>query len=259
MSINGSGRYELKYMLTTEQYTSVIDELAAYMQPDPYGNEDGRYLVTSLYYDTPDYKAYWDKIEGHRFRRKLRVRVYGEGEVAPDTPCSVEIKQRANRTIQKKRVVLSYSSAIALCEAGAEVNGVPGADKAVVEEVKYLSSILNLRAACIVSYDRQAFVGTERDPGLRVTFDTKLTGRTHDLSLLSQDDAENHFFVPPQLYVMEIKADGNVPYWLTRLITRNRCTLRSISKYCLALEQSQTLLRNQRIKTYHTEFGFGFN
>jgi hypothetical protein len=54
MTINGSGRYELKYVLTREQYSSVVEDLAAYMQPDPHGDEDGHYLVTSLYYDTPD-------------------------------------------------------------------------------------------------------------------------------------------------------------------------------------------------------------
>jgi hypothetical protein len=259
MNINSSGRYELKYVLTREQYSSVVEDLAAYMQPDPHGDENGHYLVTSLYYDTPEYKAYWDKMEGLRFRRKLRVRVYGEGVVTPDTICSVEIKQRTNRTVQKKRVALSHSTAIALCGAGVGVNGMPGAGRAVIDEVQYLRSVLQLQAACIVSYDRQAFIGTERDPGLRVTFDTNMKGRTHDLSLLSQDYAENHFFVPPQWYIMEIKADGHVPYWLTGLTTQHGCTLRRISKYCTALEQSQALLLSRRITTYQAEFGFGSN
>lgn len=253
MSINGSGRYELKYVLTREQYSSVVEDLAAYMQPDPHGDENGHYLVTSLYYDTPEYKAYWDKMEGLRFRRKLRVRVYGEGVVTPDTICSVEIKQRTNRTVQKKRVALSHSTAIALCRAGVGVNGMSGAGRAVIDEVQYLRSVLQLQAACIVSYDRQAFIGTERDPGLRVTFDTNLKGRTHDLSLLSQGDVVDHVVLPSRWRIMEIKTDGHVPYWLTKLISTYRCAPRRISKYCTTLEQSQALLRNQRITTYQPE------
>jgi SPX domain protein involved in polyphosphate accumulation len=217
------------------------------MEPDPHGDEEGRYLVTSMYYDSADYKAYWDKIQGHRFRRKLRVRVYGSQEVTPDTSCFVEIKQRNNRAIQKKRVVLPYSSAIALCGSGAGVNSSSGLGQAVIDEVKYLCSTLQLQSACIVTYDRLAFDGTECDPGLRVTFDTNMKGRTHDLSLLSPNYAQNRFFLPPQWRIMEIKANDCVPYWLTKLTGEYHCTLRRISKYCTALEQCLGLFQTQRI------------
>jgi hypothetical protein len=186
-------------------------------------------------------------MQGHRYRRKLRVRVYGDQTVTPDTPCFVEIKQRHNRTIQKKRVVLSYSSAIDLCEAGTGVNRLPDVAGAVIEEVKYLCSTLRLRSACIVSYDRLAFNGAEYDPGLRVTFDTNLKCRVHDLSLLPQGCAQNRYFIPPEWCIMEIKANGCVPYWLAKLTGEYHCTLRRISKYCTALEQCLEMFRKQRI------------
>jgi len=53
--------------------------------------------VTSLYYDTADLRFYWEKIEGSRFRRKLRMRLYGEpSECGEHTPVQIEIKQRVN-------------------------------------------------------------------------------------------------------------------------------------------------------------------
>jgi hypothetical protein len=58
---------------------------------------------------------------------------------------------------------------------------------------------------------------------------------------------------------MEIKADGNVPLWLTKLIGEYRCTRRNISKYCTALERCIEALQSQRIKTYEPKFGFGLN
>jgi hypothetical protein len=259
IKIKALNRHELKYEVTRDQYQSLSEALANYMQPDTYGDENGRYLVTSLYYDTTDYKAYWDKIQGHRYRRKLRVRVYGDQTVTPDTPCFVEIKQRTDRTIQKKRVVLPYSSAIDLCETGTGVAHVPESGGAVVDEVKYLRSALQLQPACIVSYDRLAFNGTELGPGLRVTFDTNMKCRGHELSLLPTGYAENRFFAPPHWCIMEIKADGSVPLWLTKLIGEHRCTRRNISKYCTALEKCVGALQNQRIKTYQPEFGFGLN
>jgi hypothetical protein len=225
------------------------------MRLDPHGGQDGHYQVTSLYFDTADFKAYWDKIEGLRFRRKVRVRVYNTQMVTPDTPCSVEIKQRINKIIEKRRAVLSYASAIALCEAGVDVNGVPDGSQAVIEEVAYMSRVFQLQPASVVTYDRLAFIGTERDPDLRVTFDTNLKSRTHDLSLLSQSYTENRSFLPPQFCVMEIKANGNVPFWLTRLIAKHHCAIRSISKYCVAVQQSPALLRDQRLTSYQPEFG----
>ncbi|MFQ5611410.1 MAG: VTC domain-containing protein [Anaerolineae bacterium] len=246
MRIKEYSRYELKYLLDREQCQGVIRALSAYLTPDAHGDGDGRYAITSLYYDTADYKAYWDKIDGHKFRRKVRVRIYGDQVVTSDTRCFVEIKQRLNKTLQKKRVILPYSVATALCGAGEPVRqDLSEIDQATVGEVRYLQHTLQLQPACVVSYDRLAFEGSEYDPGLRVTFDTNLKGRIHDLSLLSQTYAESHLVLPPQWCVMEIKVNYRVPYWLTELIGRHRCTLRRISKYCTALEQAKAVLQRQ--------------
>jgi SPX domain protein involved in polyphosphate accumulation len=231
-----------------EQYRQVADKLLDYMAPDPYSKNGHSYDITSLYYDSVDYKTYWDKINGHKYRRKVRVRVYDTEQVTPDTLCFAEIKQRINKTLQKKRVQLPYASAEALCGAGQSVEGISEAeDQAIVEEIQYLYYTLQLQPSCMVSYNRVAFNGSPYDVGLRVTFDTNLKYRVHDLTLLSQGYAENHFFLPPDWCVMEVKVNYRLPYWLTELIGQHRCTLRRISKYCLALEQSRVLLQHQQI------------
>lgn len=250
MRLKQFSRYELKYLLTRQQYDDFVDILPNYLEPDTSGDAHGRYIITSLYYDSDDYRAYWDKIEGHKFRRKVRVRVYGQQTVTADTPCFVEIKQRINKTLQKKRVVMSYASAEALCGHGESIpeeDQLSATDRDIVSEIRYLQATLQLQPACVVSYDRRAFDGSDYEDGLRITFDTNLKGRTHDLSLLSTGTAANQFFVPPMWCVMEIKVNYRVPYWLTEMIGYYRFTLRRISKYCAALEQSKSLLQTQRI------------
>lgn len=250
MRLKQFSRYELKYLLTRQQYDDFVDILPNYLEPDTSGDAHGRYIITSLYYDSDDYRAYWDKIEGHKFRRKVRVRVYGQQTVTADTPCFVEIKQRINKTLQKKRVVMSYASAEALCGHGESIpeeDQLSATDRDIVSEIRYLQATLQLQPACVVSYDRRAFDGSDYEDGLRITFDTNLKGRTHDLSLLSTGTAANQFFVPPMWCVMEIKVNYRVPYWLTEMIGHHRFTLRRISKYCAALEQSKSLLQTQRI------------
>ncbi len=71
MRIKTDLRYELKYLIRREQMERLALDLAEQMDPDGHGNELGQYPITSLYYDSPDYKAYWDKLDGHRKRRKV--------------------------------------------------------------------------------------------------------------------------------------------------------------------------------------------
>lgn len=247
MRIKHFDRYELKYIINRQQYKRLIEELGDYMQTDNEGDEHGRYSITSLYYDTEDYKAYWNKIEGHKFRRKVRVRVYGDQVITPETRCFVEIKQRLNKTLQKKRIRLPYVEAVTLCGSGKEVETENETDQKIVDEIRYLHHTLQLQPACIVSYDRLAFNGDEYDPGLRVTFDTNLKGRTHELSLLSQGYAQSQFFVPPEWCILEVKVNHRVPGWLAKIINKHGCALRRVSKYCAALEQSKALLQTQKI------------
>lgn len=250
MRIKQFNRYELKYILTKDQYLEFVEILPNYAEPDMHGDHGGRYMITSLYYDSQDFKAYWDKIEGHKFRRKVRIRIYGDHAVTPESNCFVEIKQRINKTLQKKRIVVSYRSAEKLCSLGAEIpeeRNFSGTDQEIAGEVRYLQATLQLQPSCVVSYDRRAFNGGGYDDGLRITFDTNLKGRVHDLTLLSTRHAENKFFIPPTMCIMEIKVNYRVPYWLTEVIGKYRFTLRRVSKYCAALEQSKVLLQTQRI------------
>lgn len=238
-SIKYFNRYELKYVINQAQQSQIVESLSPYMEADRQDERGGGYLVTSLYYDSLDYKAYWDKIEGHRFRRKLRIRAYGDERVTDASQLFVEIKQRVNKTLQKKRLILSYEAAKQLCGAGRLPDDLAAEDRSLAEEICYLSKTLNLRPTCLVAYRRLAFNGTDYDPGLRITFDSQLKSRTHDLTLSSLTYTKNSYFVPPQWIVMEVKVNNRVPYWVTQLLGKHGCTLRRVGKYCTALEEAR--------------------
>lgn len=54
----------------------------------------GGYGVWSFDYGSPQLRFYWEKIEGLKFRRKLRIRHYGNLDAATeDSPVCVEIKR----------------------------------------------------------------------------------------------------------------------------------------------------------------------
>jgi SPX domain protein involved in polyphosphate accumulation len=246
-AVRADQRYELKYLVHHTQAAELAAALAGNMLPDEHADSRGGYLVTSLYYDTADHKAYWDKIDGHRNRRKLRVRIYGDRPVTPETPCFVEIKHRLDRALQKRRVLLPYGAAADLDRIDDLLPACAGRERAVLEEVEYLHRALRLQPACVVSYRRRAFEGREYDPGLRVTFDADLKYRTHELNLYANGGATDHYFLSPDWCIMEVKVNHRAPLWLTEVIGMHQCVIRRISKYCAALEHGKLVLSRQRI------------
>jgi SPX domain protein involved in polyphosphate accumulation len=92
----------------------------------------------------------------------------------------------------------------------------------------------DLHPACVVRYERQAFIGTDYDLGLRVTFDTSLSYQTRQLIL--HEKADSLPILPQDNVVMEIKVNERIPYWLTELIAAYNLNMVRISKYCRSIE-----------------------
>lgn len=231
--LHSFNRYEIKYLLDEFKVPALREELAAHMAPDRFSPHGG-YPVTSLYYDTPDLRFYWEKIEGLRFRRKLRMRLYGlPTECTDETSVQVEIKQRVNRVTQKRRIALPYGMARQWLD-GRESLPHCDSQRGFVDEVTTLIGNLDLRPIVTTGYLREAFVGRDADLGLRVTIDHKVHGRDRDFHFAS--GAQNRFIIPPKLAIVEIKANERVPYWVTDLAARVQMSVVRISKYCQSVE-----------------------
>ncbi len=238
-TIRSFNRFELKYLITLQQAEQFKTALRAYLVPDEHGNNNGRYALTSLYYDSPDLRCYWEKEYGLRFRRKLRIRHYETDEpITEETPVFLEIKQRVDRVTQKRRAILPYGDALRLCNDRQIPNCAPE-DKAVIEEIYVFLWQYNLRPVSIVRYDRQAFIGTQYDVGLRVTFDTALSYQSHYLHLHEQPFSLPMF--PPDQVVMEIKVNEHMPFWLTELIADHNLKMVRVSKYCRSIEAAKDM------------------
>lgn len=232
-SLRSFNRYEIKYLVPVAQVAEILPAIEQRLDRDPYSDTTG-YGVWSTYYDTRQLRFYWEKIEGLRFRRKLRVRHYGDRfAVDDDTPVYVEIKQRVNRVTQKRRIRLPYRDALRLCAGREPEHGEEGT-RGFVEEVLDLVHRLDLRPAAMTGYQRQAYLGRGAELGLRVTVDQRVRGRDRDFHLATE--AENRFIVPPGKAIVEVKANERVPYWLTDLTAEHNLQVVRISKYCQSVE-----------------------
>lgn len=63
-------RYELKYILTSEQKERVVAAMSEHMAPEDYG----RTTVRNIYYDTDSYLLVRRSIEKPTYKEKLRCR-----------------------------------------------------------------------------------------------------------------------------------------------------------------------------------------
>lgn len=236
--LHAFNRFEVKYLVPEEQVDTLRAEFARHMDIDA-NSGDGGYPVMSVYYDSPRLTFYWQKIEGLKFRRKLRIRHYGDvGGLHADSPVQVEIKQRVNRVTQKRRIELPYRKALALCagdtEEASDGTQLSTRDRGFFHEVAALVTQMNLRPTVTTAYTREAWIGQGADLGLRVTLDHRLRGRDRDFHLAS--DTTNRLILPPRLAVLEIKANERVPDWITDLTARVNLDVVRISKYCQSVQ-----------------------
>lgn len=234
-------RFELKYILSLEQAHAIQEALKDYTDFDPHGGETG-YRISSLYYDSPELDFFWDKIEGLKYRRKLRLRVYPSEKDEPITTGMVEIKQRINRTVQKRRIQLPLADAFALCAGELDISDFTAWEKMVASEVFYLVQAKALKPTCIIDYHRKALVGRKYNPDLRITFDTDLRASLQNLDFPGHVNARR--FLPPDCCIMEIKVDETVPDWVGGLLMHFNLELHRVSKYCtgVAHDSHQHLL-----------------
>ena len=81
-------RYELKYILTTEQKERVLAAMTPYMKLDKYG----RTTIRNLYFDTDTYLLIRRSIEKTTYKEKLRIRSYNKANA--DSAVFVELKKK---------------------------------------------------------------------------------------------------------------------------------------------------------------------
>ena len=242
-AIRKFNRFELKYLISYDTAQRLQQDLKKYVIPDSYSkNENWLYTLSSLYYDTQDYRFYWEKVDGLKYRRKLRVRQYETQEwLHDDSIVYVEIKQRVDRVTQKRRVPMKYKDAMNFCNH-LIIPEFDKRDEATIFELYQFIKQNNLKPSCITSYMRNAYFGTDYDTWLRITFDTNIRYRKKNLDLADKEIGE--FMISPDMVIMEVKANERVPYRLTEMIAHYNFRLIRVSKYCQGLETSAAVPRS---------------
>lgn len=214
-------RYEIKYMLSQEQYEAVIHKMSSYMRADIHG----RSTNLSLYFDTPDFLLIRRSLDKPLYKEKLRIRSYGLAE--SDTTVFIELKKKFKGVVYKRRISMTEEDAMNYLLFDDKV-----LHNQIEAEIDYTKDrYQNLIPRVLLSYDREAYYAID-DHEFRVTFDQNILWRDQDVNLTSYIGGEP--LLKPGQVLMEVKAGGAIPLWFVKILTEEKLYKTSFSKYGMA-------------------------
>ncbi len=212
-------RRELKFILNARQRRDIEALLERRMVPDAYGNS----TICSLYYDTPDFRLIRHSLEKPVYKEKLRLRSYGP--IVDGTDVFLEMKKKYKGVVYKRRVAVSQQEAMAFMAFEAPLPR----DSQIGRELTWFRDFYRtLEPRVYLCYDRQAWYDPV-DKGFRVTLDENVRFRTEALDL--SVPPSGRFVLEPESYLLEVKASGGVPLWLTEHLSKAGIYKQSFSKY----------------------------
>ena len=223
-------RYEKKFLLEEEQYRKTLDFLADYMVFDKYCVGEQVYGLLNIYFDTPDNVLIKRSVEKPVYKEKLRLRSYFPPK-DEDSKVFFEIKQKYEKCVTKRRIVMRYGEALELINTGLPPK-LADASYINVQVAKEISAMFQrypgLAPKLFLAYDRMALFGKD-DPELRVTFDRNIRCRRENPDFEHGVDGEQ--LLPPGKHLMEIKMAYAMPLFLARFLSDNGIFTTSFSKY----------------------------
>lgn len=218
-------RHELKFFITPVQYQVLSRTLKAALHPDPHGDENNQYHIRSLYFDTYNDAALYDKINGTANRNKYRIRIYNFS----DQMIRLECKSKFRDLISKRSVRITRDLAEQLISA--DPTGLESTASGLVSDVFREMRMHLLHPVVIVDYLREAYLHPAEE--VRITFDMQLRSGLQSVDLFNPSLPT----VPPfdhEEIILEVKYNQVLPPYIANLLAfalRDGAVQSAISKY----------------------------
>lgn len=193
-------RHEWKHEVNYSDLMLLRQRLRAIMAPDPHA-VDGRYVIRSLYFDTPTDKALREKLDGVDRREKFRIRYYNR-----DTSMiHLEKKSKLGGLGNKQSAALTARQV--QCIVDGDLHWMETHEHGLVRELYAKMRVQGLRPRTIVDYTREPFVFA---PGnVRVTLDYDIRTGLYSTDFLDPDCITIPAGDAPM--ILEVKWDNFLP------------------------------------------------
>ena len=215
-------RHEWKHEISYLDMLALRQRLRAVAQTDRHA-AGGRYLVRSLYFDTPEDKALREKVNGIARREKFRIRYYNDDL----SFILLEKKRKVNNLCQKLDARITEEECRRLL-AG-DTAWMRDSDRELVRELYRKRKDEQLRPRVLVSYIREPYVYLAGN--VRVTFDFDIRSTLFHPHFLEGSLADVPVAEDAGRMVMEVKYDEYLPDIILDLIQTVGCRQSAFSKY----------------------------
>ncbi len=227
-------RIEKKYLITKEDKKEVLKAIKKNMNKDSYHKSE----VYNIYFDTENFDLIVQSIDQPIFKHKLRARSY-KGYDRVFLEIKTKMRKKDMNPGYKRRVMITHEDYNQLIKHKASVEELAkksietGRDLQIAREVDYYINHFNLKPKLMTLYNRESYKGEDN---LRITFDENLKYREKNLHL-SRSKHDKMYFKDKQNIIMEIKAHGVLPLWLTETLSKRNIYPQQFSKIGKSYQQ----------------------
>ncbi len=247
-------RYEFKYIVNKKYLEPLRQMMLPFVELDDNTDEiqgKNHYTVRSIYFDNPAFDFYFEKIEGIKNRKKVRLRGYDEG--SPEDVVFLEIKRKYEVPILKYRAPVRYVDALEIFKER-NINGhtlqMYGIKNSLENATRFFYQVYakNLRPVVLVVYEREAYF-SKFDRTVRITFDKGLRGmafpslndlfRNQELTVAMKNN-----------FILEVKFNKHFPMWLGPILSKYSLKRQSASKYIITMDTCKVIKKISRSTIY---------
>lgn len=214
-------RKELKYLINRQQQKVIENRLRLICQYDHYARTNGKYTVSSLYFDDYANSAFEDKLAGVIRRKKFRIRVYNRS----DRLIKLERKTKHVNAIKKDYTVITredYHNILSGSYVDFKQTNDPVKNDFVLSQ-----KTKRLQPKVVVTYDRTAYVFPYGN--VRIVFDSNLRTAVGKKDLFAPTSSV--VLTEKDQVVMEIKYTGFLPDIIKKTVQHGKGDQKAFSKF----------------------------
>ena len=219
------GRQELKHALNQMDCYLLRNKMKHFMESDPNTNDDGKYVIRSVYFDNIDNKVYTEKKEGFYKRDKYRFRMYNMNTEY----INLEKKSKRNNVTFKEKCTVNASEYEKI--RFGDIEWMEQDSRPLVQELYVQMKLMLLKPITIVDYEREVFIYPHGN--VRVTFDSHIRTSNRSIDFLNPDI----HMVPaldPNIVILEVKYDEFIPDFIKSILQVSDRRKDTYSKYYLS-------------------------
>ncbi len=215
-------RNELKHFVTMAGALVIKSRLSCMLLTDRNSGPDGRYHIRTLYFDTPEDRALFEKMEGLPIKEKFRIRLYNHDH------SFIRLEKKIKHFTKGAKFGARLEKEEVQNILNGDITFLRQSDQELLREFYLKLRTERLVPKTVVDYMREAY----RYPAgnVRVTLDSDIRASISSTDLF---DAKlpSAAALGSGICIIEVKFDGFLPEFIQDIVQLNKCTSTPFSKF----------------------------